>query len=252
MDTRKMTLFATIAAIALLAVGIGYAYTASTSNSGNSASLEYYLIGQYAEDGQSHAIISATANDYREDFTKGINYSTDNVAGTISYTLNGTEITALGKTVSLIGTTKLVAFDQDGSIDSPGVQGKTHAKLKIEIASPAQAHTVNDNFTLIAKLGTEFAAVDVANQEAATSVFSGYSVLTLTDNVYSGYLYVPLASLSTGFDVCLGAYFSGLDPTVIDDTDMAYATVDGDKDENLLYNATVKFSIDSTAWVAAA
>ena len=46
MDTRKVTLIATIAAILLLAVGIGYAYTASTLNSGNEANSEYVTLVQ--------------------------------------------------------------------------------------------------------------------------------------------------------------------------------------------------------------
>ena len=46
MDTRKVTLFATIAVIALVAVGIGYAYTATTVNSGNNVSTEYITLVQ--------------------------------------------------------------------------------------------------------------------------------------------------------------------------------------------------------------
>jgi len=45
-DTRKMTLIATVIVIALLAVGIGYAYTAYTSNSGNNADPAYVVITQ--------------------------------------------------------------------------------------------------------------------------------------------------------------------------------------------------------------
>ena len=41
-----MTLIATIAAIALVAVGIGYAYTAMTTNTGNTASPEYITVVQ--------------------------------------------------------------------------------------------------------------------------------------------------------------------------------------------------------------
>ena len=41
-----MTLIATIAAIALVAVGIGYAYTAMTTNTGNTASTEYITLVQ--------------------------------------------------------------------------------------------------------------------------------------------------------------------------------------------------------------
>lgn len=46
MDSRKMTLVATILAIALLAVGIGYAYTAITTNSGNTVNAEYITLTQ--------------------------------------------------------------------------------------------------------------------------------------------------------------------------------------------------------------
>lgn len=41
MDTRKTTLIATIVVLALLAVGIGYAYTAITENSGNETDAKY-------------------------------------------------------------------------------------------------------------------------------------------------------------------------------------------------------------------
>ncbi len=46
MDTRKVTLIATIAAILLLAVGIGYAYTAATMNTQNTVTAEYITLVQ--------------------------------------------------------------------------------------------------------------------------------------------------------------------------------------------------------------
>jgi len=46
MDTRKVTFIATIAAIILVAVGIGYAYTAMTTNQGNTANPEYITLTQ--------------------------------------------------------------------------------------------------------------------------------------------------------------------------------------------------------------
>lgn len=49
MDTRKTTLIATIAVIALLAVGIGYAYTAYTENSGNTSNVAYLKLTQTGE-----------------------------------------------------------------------------------------------------------------------------------------------------------------------------------------------------------
>ncbi len=260
MDTRKVTVVAVVLVMAAVAIGAGYAYTATTSNTENTAATVYYKIGQYAEDGDSNPIISETAVDYKQKFTTGINYNTENDAGEITYTLNGTTITAPDPdiTVSTIGNTKLVAFDQNGAITTPGVANMTHAKLKVEITSPSSAHTVNSNFTLVAKLGSNFLSGDAPNHETATQNLVGYTVLEQDGEVYSGYLYVPIADLSAGFEVFLGAYFSGNDPTNIKDTSMAYGaeatdpTVDGDNDGNLLYNATVKFSIDSTAWIAEA
>ncbi|MBR6214529.1 MAG: hypothetical protein IKN41_00635 [Candidatus Methanomethylophilaceae archaeon] len=46
MDTRKTTLIATIAVIALLAVGIGFAYTAYTENSNNTSNVAYLKLTQ--------------------------------------------------------------------------------------------------------------------------------------------------------------------------------------------------------------
>lgn len=46
MDTRKITLIAIIAIIALAAVGVGYAYTAMTVNQGNNAAPEFITLSQ--------------------------------------------------------------------------------------------------------------------------------------------------------------------------------------------------------------
>ena len=50
---RKVTLVATIVAIALLAAGVGYAYTSSTQNSGNIANSEYVTLVQGGGGGYS-------------------------------------------------------------------------------------------------------------------------------------------------------------------------------------------------------
>ena len=49
MATRKMTLIAAIAAVILVAVGVGYAYTASTQNGGNNVNSEYITLVQGGE-----------------------------------------------------------------------------------------------------------------------------------------------------------------------------------------------------------
>ena len=55
MDTRRTTLIATIIVIALLAVGIGYAYTAYTENSGNTSNVAYLKLTQTGNTGYTFA-----------------------------------------------------------------------------------------------------------------------------------------------------------------------------------------------------
>lgn len=55
MDTRKTTLIATIVVIALLAVGIGYAYTAYTENSNNTSNVAYLKLTQTGPTGYTFA-----------------------------------------------------------------------------------------------------------------------------------------------------------------------------------------------------
>ena len=52
MDTRKTTLIITIALIALVSVGIGFAYVAYTSNGGNNTDVAYITVSQ--DDGSGH------------------------------------------------------------------------------------------------------------------------------------------------------------------------------------------------------
>ena len=70
MDTRKTTLIITIAVIALLSVGIGFAYVAYTSNSGNNTDVAYITVSQ--DDGDGHAKYTFTDADtkiYFDTFT---------------------------------------------------------------------------------------------------------------------------------------------------------------------------------------
>lgn len=81
MDSRKVTLVATIAVIALVAVGVGYAYTAATQNTGNVVNPEYGVL---------------TPSGYSAAFSKNIVWdtlNTSNEATGTSYTLNTTDNT---------------------------------------------------------------------------------------------------------------------------------------------------------------
>ena len=78
MDTRKVTLVATIAVIALVAVGIGYAYTAMTTNSGNTSYSEYVTLTQSGTGAYTFINDPATGNIY---------FDTNTVAAGTTYTL---------------------------------------------------------------------------------------------------------------------------------------------------------------------
>jgi type II secretory pathway pseudopilin PulG len=112
MDTRKITLIATIAVIALVAVGVGYAYTASTQNSTNSASGEYVTLTQAQTTG-------AADGSYK--FANGakVYFDTTNTAlDTTTYSLSGIKDTTTfaGYTVVQVGNPfDLVATQTNGS-----------------------------------------------------------------------------------------------------------------------------------------
>lgn len=78
MDTRKVTLVATIVVIALLAVGIGYAYTASTQNSDNDVGSEYLTIVPTS---------NGSTQIYSGSFDKAIAYDTVKIAGATQYSI---------------------------------------------------------------------------------------------------------------------------------------------------------------------
>lgn len=71
MNTRMITMAATIAAIALLAIGFGFAYNAYTSNTGNTVTSEYLII--VPSDG--------TDTVYSGSFTEDIDLDTRTIAG---------------------------------------------------------------------------------------------------------------------------------------------------------------------------
>ena len=80
MDTRKVTLVATIVVLALLAVGVGYAYTAWTSNSGNTATTEYVEltqsgIGQYTFADGYEVYYDSVNTGTRENGSTGFTYT---------------------------------------------------------------------------------------------------------------------------------------------------------------------------------
>lgn len=78
METRKITLIATIAVISLIAVGIGYAYTASTTNSGNVVSTEFVELKQTNVDTNLTGAYQFVPNGFN------IYYDSENVSATVT------------------------------------------------------------------------------------------------------------------------------------------------------------------------
>ena len=113
MDTRKVTLIATIAAIVLVAVGIGYAYTASTLNSSNVANSEYVTLVQG----------DATATKGAYNFANGVQIDWDTVdekngsAAKTTFTFNTGATTEVidGYTVVKVGKSFDVLTQHTGS-----------------------------------------------------------------------------------------------------------------------------------------
>lgn len=110
MDTRKVTFIATIAAIVLVAVGIGYAYTAMTTNSGNSVAPEYVTIVQ----GEAGAYTFAplvdgnpqhvywNSNDYSDDGQPKTDFTLSGVVDNAS--VPGYDMVQLGNDFTLVSS----------------------------------------------------------------------------------------------------------------------------------------------------
>ena len=204
MDTRKVTLIATIAAILLLAVGIGYAYTASTLNSGNNATSEYITLIQ-------DNIDSKGAYTFTEDNEKVYWNSEDRKVGDdvkTKYTLTATTSTSVitDYTVVQLGNSfKLKAAPQAGGtakdtltcaisavMAKPTITGASQqAKIFLVVttnnsASPAVEQktifelTAANTFTVMGGSGSSFT---IYKTNGSTTTYNDVTVA-----VYYGYL----------------------------------------------------------------
>ncbi|AMK13553.1 hypothetical protein AUP07_0499 [methanogenic archaeon mixed culture ISO4-G1] len=203
MDTRKMTLFATIAAIALLAVGIGYAYMASTSNTGNTVNSEYLLISQNGND---------LAPKYSNTFNKSVEFNTettfvdttepaDGVPDTekAQYTLTGNNVETYTTKFVNLGTVYLTV-DQHNSSQNYNVivtvEGKTgldtttynyYAQFNVGTSSTESDAKAAADAVVPTPADGDLVAFNVAGNDAvaqtATPINAGadyYSVVKLT------------------------------------------------------------------------
>lgn len=190
MDTRKITLIATIAVIALVAVGIGYAYTASTQNSGNNASSEYVTLTQSGDGAYQFA---DEARVYYDSIDSSATTITFKLADSVDIaTIPGKSVVKIGKTIT-VDTTGVNDAEDNGSY------------------TPLNGVFVTNNFTvdndfvffIVTKVGTAdpvvhtLTAADTwdtnvftithhnANPEAEPPITAGYDSMTV--DVYYGY-----------------------------------------------------------------
>ena len=147
-----MTLIATVAIIALIAVGVGYAYTAITTNSGNDAGIEYITLKQ-GGDGAYNFIDAPTQTVYWDsnDYLNGTTYTTE-------YTLTSATVAPVSIAgdgdyiaVQLGDSFKLIAQPQDGgAADANGLDVEiTSTGIKSPAIAASQNYTVNGEIVLL-------------------------------------------------------------------------------------------------------
>jgi len=104
MDVRKVTLVATIAVIALVAIGIGYAYTASTENSGNTVKSEYLTLVQGGDGAYTFTTSDSNKVEWNTADAKNPASTGDSDYAKTTFTLSGTSTTiATGYSLVQIG-----------------------------------------------------------------------------------------------------------------------------------------------------
>ena len=200
MDTRRMTLIATIAVIALVFVGIGYAYTAYSANNGNNTDVAYITLTQ---ENTTTSAAYTFANDIKIKFDT---YNEINSTTTYYKIAEPVNINTTTSTDSYIcanlGQVKLTATYTGGTTDPV-------TKTKVQIADSTGFTTTNNWIYFL---------TDVPNDNKVTKIYSykvgdndwvdGPHALNLaigssvTVNVLYGY-HATLADLKIGNDYFL-------------------------------------------------
>lgn len=176
MDTRRTTLIATIIVIALLAVGIGYAYTAYTENAGNSTNVSYVTLTQTGATGYKFANnIDVQMDTYNETNTS-----------TVYYRLNGSQNLTDGTdtyTLKTLGTITLHAAITNNV-------STVHPDLKISIAESTNFNATSNWFYIIGSQPDNNGLITVyatKNTSSATGSWEAVTALTMTYVENTGY-----------------------------------------------------------------
>ena len=148
MDTRKVTFIATIAAIVLVAVGIGYAYTAMTTNQGNQAAPEYITLtqsgdGAYTFTTEAKHTVYWDSDDWKD--VSGENpYKTNYKLSATKTTINGEKAAEAARVVYTV-----VKVGEDITLNAVQTNGNAKANVtctlptdKVIFAKPASINTV--------------------------------------------------------------------------------------------------------------
>jgi len=113
-STSILLAVAVVAVSAVAIIGLGYAYTASTENSGNTTAVKYITLTPNEGSGESWS------SSYTGAFDNPVKYNTVNNGGTITYTVNTEQIVDIDGDGNgtdngiLLGTAKIVIAPETG------------------------------------------------------------------------------------------------------------------------------------------
>ena len=180
MDTRKTTLIITIAVIALVSVGIGFAYVAYTSNSGNNTDVAYITLTQ--EDGQTHAKYTFTGDNAAK-----VKFDTFNTSTDTYYKLNADDAITMDKAgfpgykfVDLGNVTLVASYEGTGAKPSP-LHVTIIASENFE-ASDSWVYFLTDKYTVTDKTTTDIKIYAYKNNLNGSWINGPDALDIVTDN----------------------------------------------------------------------
>ena len=189
MDSRTITLIASIAVIGLVAVGVGYAYTAMTVNDGNNAQAKYVTLTQdsYTFSSSNSEYFDSISAYYGETPAQHIGYKISTANGSYNASVvtdatSGTGASAKHYTFILLGTVTISASSNGyaanalptlnlGVDDSSTFTGGTKLTYFLVNGTTVVGKLVNDNNTWTWKDPAGSAAMSIsvsATQNATT------------------------------------------------------------------------------------
>ena len=234
MDTRKVTFIATIAAIVLVAVGIGYAYTAITSNTNNYASAEYIILTQTDDGGDKYG-------DYQFANTEKVYWDSDN-----SKVLSGPQEGKIKTVYTLTDTTTPIAVC-GMTFNSVAVGKPIQIEANPQKAGGAILTSLAGTFQttgFTATTGGSFIVAIDDNKEFASPSYS----LCIGDNVWTNTMFTIAGSTSyakTYVQVYYG--YTGEGVITYDDSAAAVLTNPNRPADEVLNGATISFAAKTPA-----